>query len=143
MILSVLLTLGACVSQEKRDPPDWSTVALPTSEVTEPTRLPVLCEITVIDGADGQRYGVWSPDCWQTLQAYEITAEANTDIALANANALRSTEAAYAALVSAGKLQGELTVFYAELLEDERKGRFIDGLLYKTLIGLGFIVVLL
>ena len=99
--------------------------------------------MVVIEGLDGERYGTWSADCWKYLQAYEVVSKANTDIAQANADALRNTEAGYNALISAGQMQKQLTDFYAELLEEERSGRFIDSLLYKTLIGLGFIVVML
>jgi hypothetical protein len=39
----------------------------------------------------------------------------------------------------AGALQQQQSNYYAELLEEERRGRFIDGLMYKALIGLGLI----
>jgi hypothetical protein len=139
----MILILAGCAGQEKRSPPDWSAVALPAVEITDPAALPQLCEITVIQDAEGVKYGAWSPACWKALSAYEVTAEGNTDIAQSNANALRKTEAGYNSLISAGQMQQELTNFYAELLKDEKSGRFVDSLLYKTLIGLGFIVVML
>ena len=138
-----ILILAGCAGQEKRSPPDWSAVALPVVEITDPVALPQLCEATIIEAADGERYGTWPAECWKILAAYEVTAEGNTAIAQATANALRNTEAGYNSLISAGKIQQELTNFYAELLEEEKSGRFIDSLLYKTLIGLGFIVVML
>lgn len=139
----MLLILGGCAGQDRRELPDWSGMALPAVPVTDPVELPLLCEISVMKDTDGQKFGFWTADCWKALQAYEFAAEANTSIAQSNANALRNTEAAYATLINAGEMQQQLTEFYAELLKEERSGRFIDGLLYKTLISLGFLVVLL
>ena len=139
----LLILVTGCAGQDRREPPDWSGLALPATPVTYPAELPPLGEMTVMDGVDGQRYGFWTADCWKALQAYEFTAEANTDAAKFNASALHNTEAAYAVLVSAGEMQQQLTEFYAELLKEERSGRFIDGLIYKILVSLGFMVVLL
>ncbi len=105
--------------------------------------LPSLCEMQVIEGIDGVRYGTWTPDCWKEFMAYEIVSEANTDIAIANASALRNTEAGYNTLVRAGEMQQSLLQYYIDLLEEERSARFIDSLLYKALIGLGLLVVIL
>jgi len=139
----LLTVLTACAGNNKRTPPDWSVAELPVSVITEPTTLPLLCKVFVIEGVDGNKYATWDSACWNDLQAYEIISQANTEIAQSNADALRNTEAGYAAVVNAGKMQQELTQFYAELLEDERSGRFIDSLLYRSLIALGFIVVAL
>ncbi len=115
---------------------------MPTVEITEPVELPALCEITVIQSAEGVKYGTWSAPCWKAFQAYEVVSEANVEIAAANASALRNTEAGYQSAISAGQMQQELTFFYADLLEEERSARFIDGLLFKSIIGLGLLVAI-
>ena len=135
--------LVGCAGKANVKPPDWSIADLSESSITLPAELPALCEVVAIEGTDGQKYGTWSADCWKYLQAYEITAEGNTSIAQANADALRNTEAGYQAVVNAGKMQQELTNFYAELLKDEKSGRFIDSLLYRVFISLGLIAVVL
>jgi hypothetical protein len=81
--------------------------------------------------------------CWAALDAFDVIAAGNTTIAQANANALRNTEGANDALIQAGQLQQQLSDFYRELLEDERQARWIDGMLYKAIIGLGVVAVAL
>ena len=139
----MLLILAGCASQPRLNLPDWGDLALPTEEITDPIALPLLCEMQILEGTDGIRYGTWTPDCWKEFMAYEIISEANTDIAGANASALRNTEAGYGTLIKVGELQQILLQHYADLLEEERSGRFIDSLLYRALIGLGLLVVIL
>lgn len=141
--LSLILILAGCAGQDRISPPDWSIAELPESAITTPAELPLLCKVEAVTGEDGQRYGTWPAECWKALQEYEITAEANTDIAKANADALRNTEAGYNALINAGKMQQELGDFYLELYEDEKSGRFIDSILYRSLISLGILAVML
>ncbi len=143
ILLSLILILAGCAGQDRISPPDWSIAELSNRDITEPTKLPQLCEVVSIKGADGLKYGTWSEACWKYLQEYEITAEANTDIAKANADALRNTEAGYNALINAGKMERELGDFYLELYEDEKSGRFIDSILYRSLISLGILAVML
>ena len=129
------LILAACASAPQTTRPDWSAVGeLEKKPVTDPRALPALCEIP------------WRPvdlHCWAALDAFDVIAAGNTKIAQANADALRKTEGANDALIQAGQLQQELSDFYRELLEDERQARWIDGMLYKAVIGLGIIAVAL
>jgi hypothetical protein len=81
--------------------------------------------------------------CWAALDAFDVVAAGNSEIAQANANALRNTERANDALIQAGQLQQQLSDFYRELLEDERQARWIDSMMYKSLIALGVIAVAL
>jgi len=81
--------------------------------------------------------------CWAALDAFDVVAVGNTEIAQANADALRNTEGANDALIQAGQLQQQLSDFYRELLADERQARWIDGMIYKSLIALGVIAVAL
>jgi len=143
LLLLLLLILAGCAGTKQRVAPDWSIAELPASVITYPDTLPALCEMVVIDGADGIRHGTWTPECWKIMQAYEVVSEANTDIAQANADALRNTEAGYNSLLNAGKMERELSDFYLELYEEEKSGRFIDSLLYRSLISLGILAVML
>jgi len=94
-------------------------------------KLPNLCAIP----NDGQ----WPLECWKALDEYDVVAMFNTELADLNANALRKTELGYDSLQQAGALQQQLSDYYRDLLKEERQGRFIDGLMYKALIGLGII----
>lgn len=81
--------------------------------------------------------------CWAALDEFDIIAGGNTEIAQANANALRNTDRANDSLIQAGQLQQQLSDFYRELLQDERQGRWIDGMMYKSLIALGLLAAAL
>ena len=131
-MLTVLI-LGACASNPPVQVPNWDNAQRPDTTVTDPIDLPKLCEIP--------RDGSWSPGCWLIfVDEYEVIAEGNTEIAAANAGALRKTEAAYDALVQAGKFQQELAVFREELLEAERRQRSWDKWYYRAVLG-GLIIV--
>ena len=129
------LILGACANQPTVDPPDWGAVAnVEKKPVTDPRALPALCEIP------------WAADavhCWAALDAFDVVAVGNSEIAQANADALRHTDGANDALIQAGQLQQQLSDFYRELLEDERQGRWVDGMMYKSLIALGLLAAAL
>jgi hypothetical protein len=134
-LLLTALILGACASQPEANRPDWSAVGeLEKKPVTDPRALPALCEIP---------WPATAVHCWAALDAFDVIAAGNTTIAQANANALRNTEGANDALIQAGQLQQQLSDFYRELLEDERQARWIDGMLYKAIIGLGVVAVAL
>ena len=143
MILLLAITLGGCASQDKRELPDWSSAIIDPTEVTDPESLPPLCQMKVIDGADGARHGTWSNACWNIFAAFEIVAEGNTEIAQANADALRKTEAGYNSLVKAGEMQQQLTEFYDDLLKEERREHFMDNWIYRILIALGIVAATL
>lgn len=135
MPLLIVSILVGCASQPAVDPPDWSSLAnLEKTPITDPRALPVLCEIP------------WQETdlhCWVALDEFDVIADGNSKIAQANADALRNTEGANDALIQAGQLQQQLSDFYRELLADERQARWIDGMMYKALIGLGVIAVAL
>ena len=135
MLLLIVSTVVGCASQRAVDPPDWSSVAnVEKKPSTEPRALPALCEIPWQQG---------DVRCWAALDAFDVIAFGNTEIAQANANALRNTEGANDALIQAGQLQQQLSDFYRELLQDERQARWIDNMMYKSLIALGVIAVAL
>ena len=129
MLLLTVLILSGCATNPRQHP-DWQVAALPPTEVTDPVDMPLLCGV-----------GEWVAECWAQLEKYETVAEGNRVIAQGNADALRNTEAAYGQLIQAGVMQTQLMEFYITELEAEQKGRFIDGLFYKALIGIGLIVL--
>jgi hypothetical protein len=135
MLLLIVSILAGCANQPTVEPPDWGAVAnVEKKPVTDPRALPTLCEVP---------WPVDSVRCWAALDAFDVIAIGNTDIAQANADALRHTDAANDALIQAGQLQQQLSDFYRDLLADERRERWIDGMMYKSLIGLGVIAVAL
>jgi hypothetical protein len=99
--------------------------------VTDPIPLPDLCEIPS-DGA-------WPAACWLALDAFDIVATGNTDIATENAAALRKSEGSYDALLGAAKVQQELSQIRRDLLERERRAHTMDNWFYRGLIALGLI----
>ncbi len=110
-LLLTALILAACANAPEPNRPDWSAVGeLEKVPVTDPRALPALCEIP---------WPAVDVHCWAALDAFDVIAAGNSDIAQANADALRNTEAANDALIQAGKLQQQLSDFYRELLQAE------------------------
>ena len=136
-LLLIVLIASGCVSvPETRDPPDWSAVGnVEKKPAADAKDLPKLCAVEVAETELGRR-ATWSQPCWDILEAFEVIAIGNTDIARANTSALRRTEAANDTFIEAGKLQQQLSDFYLDLLKDERQGRQIDVLTYRVLIAL-------
>jgi hypothetical protein len=129
----IALILAGCASEPTTPPPDWRVPDERTA-VTDPKPLPVLCAIP------------WQPDdvqCWQQLDAFDIVAEGNTEIAQANANGLRNQEGATDAYIRAGQFQQQLTEFYREQLKNETREHWIDNATHRILIALGLIAVAL
>ncbi len=132
VLLIALIAVG-CAGQPRTPLPDWSGAAREVKEVADPIELPELCEIP--------RDGQWSLDCWRALNEYDIVASGNTDIAIANTEALRKTEAGYDHLILAGQMQQEIAEIRQELLDEERKGRMMDKWFYRGVITLGLLAV--
>jgi hypothetical protein len=94
--------------------------------------LPDLCEIP--------ESGQWPIECWLGLDAYDIVATGNTEIAQELANALNASDASYDALLSAAKIQQELSQIRQDLLEKERRDHVVDNWWHRgliVLIGIG------
>jgi len=133
MLLLLGLILNGCAAPKTEVArPDWIGIAAEMQQKRRPIstgrELPRLCAIDSLEGR-------WTPKCWGVLEQYEIIADGNTIIAKANAEALRNTEAAVDVLIRAGALEQQLTDFYADLLNEERQQRFLDGLINKGIIG--------
>lgn len=129
-ILLIVSILVGCASNPV-ELPDWELAAREPVEVSDPLILPDLCAIPLD--------GVWPIECWKALDAYDIAASANYEIALANADALRKSDASYDALIEAGKLQQQLAVIRQEMLEQERQAHTRDNWFYRIVIVLGLI----
>lgn len=126
MILLTGLTLVGCgTTRTGPTLPDWTMAEREHVEAADPAPLPVLCTIP------------WPSDsveCWSRLDAYDVVANGNTEIAIANTSALRKTEAAYDSLVEAGKLQQQLSHIRQELLEEERRAHTLDNWYHRGLL---------
>ena len=130
MLLIGSIAVGCTTSHVEL--PDWELAAREPVPVTDPTPLPDLCFVPFE-----------SLECYQALDAYDIVAIGNTDIAQANADALRKTEAGYDALIEAGKLQQQLSQIRQEILEEERKAHMHDKWFYQGIIALGLLAAVL
>ncbi len=136
-ILPLLLTAlisASCASNPSTPPPVWDDAKRVQKEIKYARPLPDLCKVPWPETANG---------CWLALDEYDIKATFNTELADLNAEALRKTELGYDALQNAGAMQQQLSDFYRELYEEEKQGRFIDGLLFKGVLALGLIGVAL
>lgn len=95
-----------------------------------------------METAEGEGLFISKQDV-DVLEAYQIIAEGNTEIARENAAALLMMERAYNELLWAGKGQQRLTEIQTELLEAERRAHFWDLWFYRALLGLGIVGVAL
>lgn len=93
--------------------------------------LPEICEIP----SDG----LWPRECWLALDAYDIVATGNTEIAQDLAGALDASDESYDALLGAAKVQQELSQIRQDLLERERQAHTWDNWFYRSIIALGLI----
>lgn len=130
MLLIGSIVVGCTTSHVQL--PDWELAEREPVPVTDPMQLPQLCQIPFE-----------SLECYQALDVYDVVAIANTDIAQANADALRKTEAGYDALIEAGKLQQQLSQIRQEILEEERKAHMYDRWFYQGIIVLGLLAAAL
>lgn len=117
LILLLALTSVSCATAPV-EIPNWDLAERPQTEVTDPIPLPDLCEIPS-DGA-------WLAECWLKLDAFDIVASGNTDIAMDNAAALRKSDGSYDALLGAAKVQQELSQIRQDLLEQSRRAHKMD-----------------
>jgi hypothetical protein len=106
--------------------PDWNLAEREQRAVTEPMRLPDLCEIP----SSGQ----WPVECWRLLDVYDVVAMGNYEIAQELAAALRASDASYDALLGAAKIQQELSQIRQQLLEKERTDHTVDNWWHRGII---------
>lgn len=125
-MLSLIVLIAAGCASQPVELPNWDLAERPPIEVVDPVELPALCEIP--------SNGTWPAECWLALDAYDIVASGNTEIAQDLANALRKSDASYDALLGAAKVQQELSQIRQELLEKERRDHTIDNWWHRGLI---------
>jgi hypothetical protein len=133
LLLLIASTVASCATSPATQPPEWR-VPDERIAVTDPTPLPSLCAIP------------WQPgnvECWQKLDAFDVVADGNTEIAKANADALRNQEGATDAYIRAGQFQQQLTEFYREELKDEKREHWIDNATHRIMIALGILAAAL
>lgn len=114
--------VSACVT----DPvtlPDFDVAKRADVEVTDPTPLPMLCDVPFETAL-----------CYQILEAFDDIAYDNTEIAYLNAGIVRDGEAAYDLVLAAGKKQQEVGQIRQEMLEQERQDHFWDNVWHRGLI---------
>jgi len=90
--------------------------------------LPDICEIP--------SNGTWPRECWIALDAFDIVATGNTEIAQDLAGALNASDESYDALLGAAKVQQELSQIRKDLLERERQAHTMDNWFYRGFIAL-------
>ncbi len=129
ILLSALIT-AACAS-EPVQLPDWDIAEREQRQLVAPKQLPDLCEIPM--------NGQWSVECWQRLDAHDIIAEGNFEIAQSLASALEASDASYDQLLGAAKVQQELSQIRQELLKQERRAHAMDNWFYRAIIALGLL----
>ena len=123
LLLSVLgLTIAGCGSAPVTLP-DWDTATRTPEAVVSPAELPLLCEIP------------WThDDCWAAVERYEVVSEANQVIATEMGLAVRATESAYDALISAGRAQQQYGVIKQQQLDRCVSDAFSDKWMYRAVI---------
>ncbi len=95
--------------------PDFEVAERAAVEVTDPVEYPVLCEIPN-----------WDVACWQAFDVFEEIAVGNKELAQLNADIARDSDQAYDHILNAAKSQQEIGQIRQEMLEAERRERFIS-----------------
>lgn len=124
-ILLIVLILAGCASQPI-ELPNWELAEREKIPATAPLPLPDLCSIP--------SSGEWPIECWKALDAYDIAANANYEIAQANANALSASDDAYDSLLTAARTQAEVARIRQEMLDRERQAHTLDNWWHRTII---------
>ena len=130
-LVGALSVLASCASSY---PNPWAELEVDRSPAAQPEPLPELPEpiaftddTVTLDKAGAQR-----------ILEYKTVAEANTQIAAANADQVDSLKAASDNLVQAGKAQRALTDMAQQTLAEERRRHFFEKVIYwAAIIGLG------
>lgn len=140
-ILATVIFMTACVSGKPYELPAPAEITRPPSAATRPITLPKRPELREIVFQD-QAGGFLTGEGLRALTAYREAAEANTDIATLNAVQAEQIAAAFDKLAAAYQRQREISAIREDLLTQARRDRFIDGLIYKALIGLGLVAAI-
>jgi hypothetical protein len=140
-IAAIAIILAGCAAGTGYKLPAPAPIDEPPATATRPIPLPERPEIAQAT-IDGQAVGYLTRDGLLALTAYGVAADANTDLAELNAIQAEKIAAAYGELAAAYQRQREISAIREDLLNQERRGRFIDGLFYKAMIGLGVVAAI-
>ena len=140
-ILAAVMFLTACVNGKPYELPPPADITRPPAEATRPIALPARPDLREIV-FQGQAGGFLTGEGLRALTAYREATEANRDIATLNAIQAEQIAAAFDKLAAAYQRQREISAIREDLLIQARRDRFIDGLIYKALIGLGLVAAI-
>lgn len=132
-VIAVLLLTG-CTTLPERDNP-WLSIEPARIGAQMPVPLPKRPQAIVLGDHAG-----FDEDGMRALAAYRVAAEANTEIAAENAQALDDMARAYNALADAGRAEFALSAINARRLAEERRARLWDKVQWLGLIGAAVIV---
>jgi len=125
------LFLLGCASQISNP---WESIEVPTGEITQPIELGKF-PLPSQTRAESILYDLEGVN---ELEAYRLTAEANTAIAAAHAEQIEALRKGVEGLVEAGKAQRRIADMTQEMLESERRHNFYTSIGYWfAIIGLG------
>ena len=121
MILPLVLINGCAANPVAL--PDWNIAERTPTEVVSSAELPLLCEMP------------WThADCWAAVERYEVVSEANKAIATEMGLAVRATESAYDAILSAGRAQQDYAVIKQQQLDRCVSDANSDKWMYRAVI---------
>lgn len=133
--MTVGASLTGCVTTPTSSP--WAEIEIPTTKATQAVELP---DRPLPETSNGNS-ATFSLASINALDAYMDVAENNTRLANEHARQLDANRIAMAEIVSAGKHQRRIADLRLEMIRDERRARFWDGLQYWVIIAaLGFAV---
>jgi len=131
LVLCLIAGLSSCASQP---PNPWESIDVPRGTITQPIELGKfpLPSQTRVENILYDTQGV------NDLEAYRLTAEANTAIATAHAEQIEALRKGIEGLVEAGKAQRRIADMRQEILEEERRHWMFEKVGYWfAIIGLG------
>jgi len=118
--------------------PLWDDLEYASTDVVSPTVLPA----RPAPESSDQHTVSYDAAGFDILISYMDVSDANYDVAVALALALQAQAVAYNHLIDAGKMQRQIAVIRAELLQEERTGRTVDRIFYQGIIVLGLLAAL-
>ena len=140
-IAAIAIILAGCAAGKGYQLPAPAEIDEPPATATRPIPLPDRPELMKAE-IGGQTVAYMTPDGLRALTAFAEAATANTEIAQQNAIQAEQIAVAYEKLAAAYQRQREISAIREDLLRQERTGRFIDGLIYKAMIGLGLVAAI-
>jgi len=130
-LCGLILVFSGCASQP---PNPWESIEVPRGTITQPIELGKF-PLPAQSDSEGIAYDIQGVN---DLEAYRLTAEANTAIAAAHAEQIEALRKGIEGLVEAGKAQRRIADMRQEILEEERRHWMFEKVGYWfVIIGLG------